>query len=148
METSKDKTKRRLLEEINKPYYRYQTRILLLDIEDYMQEIVDIFPDVRAKLSRKFKYKTLWYLRTYGRRPYIQFFTNEKPPVEKIESYLSSSLKLDIQSVDSRPFTSEMADKWTIAVKRQKLAKLDHLKTKEGQVIRRWSVTGKNLTVG
>jgi hypothetical protein len=148
METSKDRTRRRLLEEVNRSYYRYQTRILFLDIEDYMQEIVDIFPNVRAKVSRKFKYKTLWYLRVHVNRPYIQFFTNEKPPVEKIESYLSSSLKLDIQSVDSQPFTSEMKEKWTNTVKRQKLAGFDHLKTKQGQVIRRWSVTGKNLTAG
>lgn len=148
METSIDKTKRKLLQEVNNPHYKYQTRILFEDTwfeRDGWAEIVTIFPEVRAKLSRKFKYKALWYLRTYDNRPYIQFFTNEKPPVTEIKRYLGSSLKLDIQSVRTRSFTDEMKASWTNTVRKQNLSQLEHLKTKEVQVIRRWSVTGRNL---
>jgi hypothetical protein len=154
METTEDKTKRKIIKEISNPIYRY-SNVIFFNV--YFPDILTIGSNIKKKLARKFNTRTFWYTRTKNIdsfqltneintkqivQPYIQFFTQDPIDIEQYEDYIHKHFNLEVK-VRCQEFFELRKSQWCNTLKREKLINLDKFNTKNNQY-RRWSVTNKN----
>lgn len=158
METSEEKTKRKIIKELTKQEYRYRSAIFFTD---YTPDIFDYAANIRKVISRKIGCQIFWLVRAKrvdvaildiipadhkGKsivQPYIQFFTKDKMNVNIINEVLFTH---HIHAVcKCMQFTDSDKDTWLDTFKRQRMINLKPFieKSNVKTTPRRWTMTNK-----
>lgn len=160
METSYEKTKRKLLKELAKEEYQYASVIFF---NNYAPDIFNYAHKIRKLVSRTMNIKILWLVRAknisvtsldeipenynkkYIVQPYLQFFTSDKVSYQNVNKVL---LRHDIAGYcQCKKFPPERKKRWSNTFQRQEMVNLDKFFENSNlkRTPRRWTVTNSKI---
>ncbi|TKF77161.1 hypothetical protein FCV65_24555 [Vibrio sp. F13] len=143
-ESTRNKTKRKLINHIKSIQPKYQVAIFFNDFDEGLH-FNDIMQKIKKPVSAAFNHTTMiWVLRlkyqpNYGAVGYIQILTTSKLDLDKLDNILNKYTYENQVNTKQRPFSYE---EYTDTVAKQKLANLTAYLGSETSP-RRYAITNK-----